>query len=188
FSDAVSDALNTTNRGAMIGRYYVTRVSQYAAVLGELGFVSSESDYYKLIKSSYQKEIAEGIADAVESYLGAVGKNGNYKYGTQYVGEKSSIPDDDYETPPDEEKSSSAASSSKPESSSSAASSSKPESSSAASSSKPESSSAPTSSSKPESSSSAASSSKPESSSAPESSSGGGEHSSESSSEPGSGG
>lgn len=124
FSDAVSDALNTSNRGAMIGRYYVTRVSQYAAVLGELGFVSNESDYYKLIKSSYQKDIAEAIANAVESYLGAVGDDGNYKYGTQYVGEKSSIPDDDYEEPEEdeeEESSSSEAASSKTEKSSSKA-------------------------------------------------------------------
>ncbi len=165
FSDAVSDSLNTSNRGPMIGRYYVTRVSQYAAVLGELGFVSNESDYYKLIKSSYQKDIADAIADAIESYLGAVGDDGNYKYGTQYVGEKSSVPDDDYEEPEDEEESSSsAASSSKTEKSSSEA----------------------ASSSKTEKSSSAASSSKAESSSSAAESSSGEEHSSESSSEPGS--
>lgn len=124
FADAVSDALGTSNRGAMIGRYYVTRVSQYAAVLGELGFVSNESDYYKMIKSSYQKEIANAIADAIESYLGAVGDDGNYKYGTQYVGEKSSIPDDDYEEPEEdeeEESNSSEATSSKTEKSSSKA-------------------------------------------------------------------
>ena len=83
FSSNVAYALDTSNRGGMIGRYYVTRVQEYPAVLGELGFVSNESDYYKLIQNSYQSSIASGIADAISSYLGAVGKNGNYNYGTQ---------------------------------------------------------------------------------------------------------
>ena len=83
FSSNVAYALDTSNRGGMIGRYYVTRVQEYPAVLGELGFVSNESDYYKLIQNSYQSSIASGIADAISSYLGAAGKNGNYNYGTQ---------------------------------------------------------------------------------------------------------
>ena len=48
-----------------------------------MGFVSNESDYYKLIKSSYQRDIAEAIADSISSYLYGVGRNGNYRYGTQ---------------------------------------------------------------------------------------------------------
>ena len=83
FSSNVAYALDTSNRGGMIGRYYVTRVQEYPAVLGELGFVSNESDYYKLIQNSYQSSIASGIADAISSYLGAAGKNSNYNYGTQ---------------------------------------------------------------------------------------------------------
>ena len=83
FSSNVAYALDTSNRGGMIGRYYVTRVQEYPAVLGELGFVSNESDYYKLIQNSYQSSIASGIADAISSYLGTAGKNGNYNYGTQ---------------------------------------------------------------------------------------------------------
>ena len=51
--------------------------------MGELGFVSNESDYYKLIKSSYQREIAEAIADSISSYLYSAGKNGDYNYGSQ---------------------------------------------------------------------------------------------------------
>ena len=83
FSSNVASALETSNRGGMIGRYYVTRVQEYPAVLGELGFVSNESDYYKLIQNSYQSSIASGIADAISSYLGSVGRNGSYNYGTQ---------------------------------------------------------------------------------------------------------
>ena len=71
----------------MIGRYYVTRVQEYPAVLGELGFVSNESDYYKLIQNSYQYSIASGIADSISSYLGAAGRNGSYNYGTQSTNE-----------------------------------------------------------------------------------------------------
>lgn len=83
FSSNVAYALGTSNRGGMIGRYYVTRVQEYPSVLGELGFVSNESDYYKLIQNSYQSSIASGIADAISSYLGSVGRNGSYNYGTQ---------------------------------------------------------------------------------------------------------
>ena len=83
FSANVASALGTSNRGGMIGRYYVTRVQEYPSVLGELGFVSNESDYYKLIQNSYQASVASGIADAISSYLGAAGRNGSYNYGTQ---------------------------------------------------------------------------------------------------------
>ena len=97
FSQNVSDALETSNRGSMAGRYYVTRVQDYPAVLGEIGFVSNESDYYKLIQSSYQQDIASAIADSIQSYLGNIGRNGTYEYGTQSTGESS------YEAPPEEE-------------------------------------------------------------------------------------
>lgn len=83
FSSNVASALGTTNRGGKIGRYFVTRVQDYPSVLGEIGFVSNESDYYKLIQNGYQREIAEGIADAIQEYLYSVGRNGNYNYGTQ---------------------------------------------------------------------------------------------------------
>ncbi len=91
FSSEVASALGTKNRGEMIGRYYVTRIQEYPSVLGELGFVSNESDYYKLIKSSYQREIAAGIADAISRYLYDAGKNGTYNYGTQSTNGESYI-------------------------------------------------------------------------------------------------
>ncbi len=97
FSQNVSAALETSNRGGMAGRYYVTRVQDYPAVLGEIGFVSNESDYYKLIQSSYQQDIASAIADSIQSYLGNIGRNGIYEYGTQSTGEAS------YEAPGEEE-------------------------------------------------------------------------------------
>ncbi len=93
FSANVASSLGTKDRGDMIGRYYVTRIHEYASVLGELGFVSNESDYYKLIKGSYQRDIASSIADAISSYLYNVGRNGNYSYGTQSTnGESSYLP------------------------------------------------------------------------------------------------
>lgn len=83
FSSNVASALGTKNRGDMIGRYYVTRTQEYPSILGEIGFVSNESDYYKLISGSYQRSIAEGIADSIQNYLYNVGRNGSYNYGTQ---------------------------------------------------------------------------------------------------------
>ena len=127
FSGNVASALGTKDRGDMIGRYYVTRTQEYPSVLGELGFVSNESDYYKLIKSSYQRDIAEAIADSISSYLYGVGKNGNYNYGTQSTnGESSYAPPESSSSEPE----SSGSSSSDPESSESESSSSSGESSS----------------------------------------------------------
>ncbi len=113
FSDNVADALNTKNRGDMIGRYYVTRTQEYPSVLGELGFVSNESDYYKLIQNSYQRDIASGIADAISSYLGGAGRNGNYSYGSQSTnGESSYIPEEPEQEENEWEENSSSSSSS----------------------------------------------------------------------------
>ncbi|MBQ6878282.1 MAG: N-acetylmuramoyl-L-alanine amidase [Oscillospiraceae bacterium] len=104
FSANVASALGTKDRGDMIGRYYVTRIQEYPSVLGELGFVSNESDYYKLIKSSYQREIADAIADSISSYLYGVGKNGSYNYGTQSTsGESSYEPPEYTESVPEDE-------------------------------------------------------------------------------------
>lgn len=100
-SSGVASALETTDRGAQIGRYYVTRIQEYPAVLAELGFVSNESDYYKLIQNSYQNDIVDSIADAIQSFLGSVGKNGSYDYGSQSTGGSSysaeDAPEDEYE-------------------------------------------------------------------------------------------
>lgn len=102
FSSNVASALGTKDRGEALGRYYVTRTQEYPSVLGELGFVSNESDYYKLIQNSYQRDIASAIADSIASYLGAVGKNGDYNYGTQSTnGESSYLPEEE-EEPSDE--------------------------------------------------------------------------------------
>ena len=127
FASNVASALGTKDRGDMIGRYYVTRIQEYPSVLGEMGFVSNESDYYKLIKNSYQRDIAEAVADSISSYLYGVGKNGNYNYGTQSTnGESSYAPPENSSSEPE----SSGSSSSDPESSESESSSSSGESSS----------------------------------------------------------
>ena len=65
----VANALGTTNRGQKHGYYYVTRSMQYPAILLETGFMSNQSEYHKLIDSSYQTNIATGIANGIGSYL-----------------------------------------------------------------------------------------------------------------------
>ncbi|WP_101911055.1 N-acetylmuramoyl-L-alanine amidase [Marasmitruncus massiliensis] len=72
----VSSALNTTNRGAKAGLYYMTRESQFACVLAELGFMSNESEYTRLISSKYQSRIAEAIANGVNGYLSGTNSGG----------------------------------------------------------------------------------------------------------------
>ena len=88
-SSNVSKALeNGNNRGGKFGRYYVTRVSQFPAVLAECGFVSNSEENEKLADPDYQEAIAQGIADAIYSYYESVG-GGQSVTGTQSVGDAS---------------------------------------------------------------------------------------------------
>lgn len=87
-SSATASALETNNRGAKFGRFYMTRDSEFPAILLETGFVSNQDEYYKLITTSYQKSIAASMASAVKSYLNAVGM-GSSATGTQAVGDMS---------------------------------------------------------------------------------------------------
>ena len=48
-SSATASALETNNRGAKFGRFYMTRDSEFPAILLETGFVSNQDEYYKLI-------------------------------------------------------------------------------------------------------------------------------------------
>lgn len=71
-----SSSLGSTNRGAKSGLYYMTRESQFAAVLVETGFVTNEAEYSKLINSKYQTRIAQGIANGISGYLGGANSGG----------------------------------------------------------------------------------------------------------------
>lgn len=71
-----SSSLGSTNRGAKSGLYYMTRESQFAAVLVETGFVTNESEYTKLINSKYQTRVAQGIANGISGYLGGANSGG----------------------------------------------------------------------------------------------------------------
>ena len=73
----VASALGTTNRGQKFGYYYVTRSMQYPAILVETGFMSSQTEYHKLINDSYQTNIANGLANAIGSYLQYMGSAGS---------------------------------------------------------------------------------------------------------------
>lgn len=72
----VSANLNTTNRGAKSGLYYMTRESQFACVLAELGFMSNESEYTRLISSKYQSRMAGAIANGINGYLAGTNSGG----------------------------------------------------------------------------------------------------------------
>lgn len=87
-SSATASALETGNRGAKFGRFYMTRDSEFPAILLETGFVSNQSEYYKLITASYQKSIASSVASSIKSFLSSMGM-GNVATGTQSVGDMS---------------------------------------------------------------------------------------------------
>ena len=71
-----ASSLQTVNRGAKTGYYYMTRESQFAAVLVETGFVTNEKEYTKLISAQYQTRIAQGIANGISGYLGGANSGG----------------------------------------------------------------------------------------------------------------
>ncbi|MFV0498285.1 MAG: N-acetylmuramoyl-L-alanine amidase [Candidatus Fimivivens sp.] len=85
-SKHVASALGTNNRGQKFGYYYVTRSMQYPAILVETGFISNQTEYHKLINESYQRNIADGLADAIGSYLQYMGSAGRMT-GTETSGQ-----------------------------------------------------------------------------------------------------
>lgn len=73
----VASALGTINRGQKFGYYYVTRSMQYPAILVETGFMSNQTEYHKLINEDYQTNIANGLTNAISSYLKYMGSAGS---------------------------------------------------------------------------------------------------------------
>ena len=90
-SAEAASALNTDNRGGKYGLYYVTRESQFVSVLTEMGFLSSQSEYNKLIDSKYQKRVANGLADAVATFLDVAGASNAGLSGTESTGRTSEV-------------------------------------------------------------------------------------------------
>ena len=74
-----------TDRGVKYGLYRVTRTSQYASVLSEIGFVSNYDEYSRLLNSSVQQSIASGIVSTLKSYINQMSA-GDYGTGTESVG------------------------------------------------------------------------------------------------------
>ncbi|WP_343264653.1 Ig-like domain-containing protein [Ligaoa zhengdingensis] len=70
-SSGMANALNTTNRGGKKGLYYMTRTSEFATTLSETGFLTNNTEYEKMLSSSYQRSVAAGIANAINDYLAA---------------------------------------------------------------------------------------------------------------------
>ncbi|MDD2956646.1 MAG: N-acetylmuramoyl-L-alanine amidase [Oscillospiraceae bacterium] len=84
-SSKVASALGTSNRGSKFGRFYMTRDSEFPAILLETGFVSNENEFSKLISNKYQKAVAKAIVNGAVAFLENSGM-GNTATGTQSVG------------------------------------------------------------------------------------------------------
>lgn len=82
----MSKALGTINRGGKHGQYYVTRTAQYPAILVETGFLSNEGEYRKLIDDGYQSELANALANAIDSYIRSMQTSKLGATGTQSSG------------------------------------------------------------------------------------------------------
>ncbi len=130
-TSAISSTANWNNRGAKYNAFYVTRDSELPATLLEVGFVSTPSEYQKLIDSSYQNALANGIVNGIVNYFIATGSLNSQPTGVQSVGDMEGTvtppPSSSSQDPSSSQPSSSSSSSLPPSSSSS---SSQPESSS----------------------------------------------------------
>lgn len=70
-SSGMANGLETNNRGAKKGLFYMTRTSEFATTLSETGFLSNFDEYDKMLSSSYQHDVAKGIANGINNYLAA---------------------------------------------------------------------------------------------------------------------
>jgi N-acetylmuramoyl-L-alanine amidase len=82
----IATAMGTTHRGAKFGLYHVTRNAQFPSILCEVGFMSNESDYYKMLSEDYHQAVGQAIANAVSGYLQAI-TPGSTATGTQRYGD-----------------------------------------------------------------------------------------------------
>lgn len=65
FKDNLVSNLGTKSRGVKTAGYYVTKHNTVPAVLIELGFLSGNSDYYKLTNPTFQQNSAKVIYDTI---------------------------------------------------------------------------------------------------------------------------
>jgi len=86
--DALIDGTGATNRGVKVERHYVTRTSLMPAVLIELGFITNESEAAKLVDGSYQKKLANAIADGIEAQLAKITVPGRKELAEKMVAEE----------------------------------------------------------------------------------------------------
>ena len=88
-NSALYNAMGNYNRGAKYGLYYVTRTTQYTAVLAECGFMSNESEYVQLLQNYSQ--IASSLTNGIGNYINSI-YSGYTATGTETVGKVSQIP------------------------------------------------------------------------------------------------
>lgn len=68
-SAAISKNTGFINRGGKHSTYYVTRHQHFPSILVECGFMTNQQEYNKLVDSSMQDQIAQGIFDGIIAYL-----------------------------------------------------------------------------------------------------------------------
>lgn len=67
-AEAIS-SLGINNRGAIDHNLYVTRKTNMVSLLIEAGFMSNPSELSKLVDENYQKQVADKIADTINTYV-----------------------------------------------------------------------------------------------------------------------
>lgn len=72
-SEAVQDALldktGASNRGDKKANFHVIRETGMPAILTEMGFIDNSTERAKLVKDSYQNQIADGIVQGIKDYF-----------------------------------------------------------------------------------------------------------------------
>jgi N-acetylmuramoyl-L-alanine amidase len=65
-------ATNATDRGVRRARFYVLRYASCPAILTEAGFLSSQSEEQRILRSDYRETLAKAIADGILTYKKAL--------------------------------------------------------------------------------------------------------------------
>lgn len=67
--EAVLETTGANDRGVRTANYWVIRKTDMPAILVETGFLSNYEEWQNLTSSSYQKALAQGIADGIDAFL-----------------------------------------------------------------------------------------------------------------------
>lgn len=82
---AMASGLDTRKRDTQFDVFYLTRDPQFIGILSEIGFITNNAEYQKMIDPSYQAQIGENVAQTIADFLEVTGSHSG-ETGTESTG------------------------------------------------------------------------------------------------------